>query len=195
MDQWLRYDKQFCEALAGNEKAAKLHALDKAARFYRVSRNAPIKYESEKNTPRYGPVLEIIDSVQAADLIQNPVGQVIEIQDRISSQYGNRWMLSLTTKFLWLKVKQPIVIYDSLVRESLETKDRDYHTYFRKWRSKFESDKSEIIAASSRLSDTCDRVIEKCKISKDYVNQISGETWFHERVLDIRLWHRHTAKP
>jgi hypothetical protein len=52
---------------------------------------------------------------------------------QISSSYGDRGTLSLTTKFFWLKFRSPIKIYDSQARAALGKKLGDLDGFNDKW--------------------------------------------------------------
>jgi len=97
--------------------------------------------------------LEILDSINSEQFKDNLVKEILEIEKRISKQYGNRGVLSLTTKFLWLKTKRPILIYDSQARIAIGTKDGDLAGYYQKWREDFEKYQPKIKEACTQLSN------------------------------------------
>ena len=96
--------------------------------------------------------------------------------------------MSLTTKFLWLKIKQPILIYDAQARIALETKDGDLAGYYKKWQEKFKIKQYEIEDVCSKLPNMYLYAHSKDDVTKQYIKRISSEPWFHERVFDIYLW-------
>ena len=113
LNQWLTYDMWYCQVLSKDNKKNKLTALKNAGSFYRVARNLPSEFDAKKGMARYEPVLDILDKIDRNQFQDDPVNEILNVEKEISKQYGNRSVLSLTTKFLWLKVKQPILIYDS----------------------------------------------------------------------------------
>lgn len=101
LNQWLTYDINYCQALANGNKNEKLTALKNAGGFYRVARNLPSEYDEKKGLARYEPVLDIIDLLKPIQFENDPVKEIRGIEKRISEKYGDRSVLSLTTKFLW----------------------------------------------------------------------------------------------
>ncbi|MER2528770.1 MAG: hypothetical protein ABTR07_12645, partial [Candidatus Competibacter denitrificans] len=153
LNQWLSYDMGYCQALTNGNKEEKLIALKKAGGFYRISRNLPSEYDEKKGLARYEIVLDIIDKLESAHFEKNPVKEILAAEEKISERYGNRKTLSLTTKFLWIKVKQPILIYDSQARIALGVRDRDLEAYYDQWSKSFRKDQAKITEVCSKLPD------------------------------------------
>lgn len=132
LNQWLTHDRKYYDGLSGKDEATKLEALNKAAVFYRVSRNLPDRYDVRKGLLRFKPVLDVLDSLSPTNFEGDALlPGILGVRDQISAQYGKRGVLSLTTKFLWLKIRWPIVIYDSKARAAVGAKTgdlADYHT-------------------------------------------------------------------
>jgi len=189
LNLWLSKDRKFCEALEGQDEAAKLGALAEAAAFYKVARNLRKVHDVENGILRYKPVLDVIDPLapitfQGAQLIPS----IMDVESQISQRYGDRGVMSLTTKFVWLKMKSPIVIYDSRARKALGTNPGDIHAYYSRWREQFNSSCNEISAACASLP----RVHEYSEAPKlatpQYIEGIASQPWFKERVFDVYLW-------
>ncbi len=190
LNLWLSKDKGYSEALAGNDEDEKLSALKDAGGFYRVARNLHSEFDEKKGLKRYAPLLEILDSVSVAQFKYNSVNEILEIKKLISEKYGNREVLSATTKFLWLKIKSPILIYDSQARTALNSKDGDLQDFYEKWCSDFKRHQEEIENACSKLSELNLYAVDQKVGTKDYIEKIASESWFHERVFDIYLWNK-----
>ena len=188
LNQWLTYDRDYCLTLANGNESEKLATLKNAGGFYRVARNLPTEHEEKEGVVRYKPVLDIIDCLERSQFEKNPVEEILKIAEKISGKYGGRNVLSLTTKFLWIKIKQPILIYDSQARIALGTKNGDLDAYYAKWRKEFESNKEEIVDVCSKLPDMNKYAINQEIGTKEVIKNISNELWFHERVFDIFLW-------
>ena len=188
LNQWLTYDMGCCQALANDDKSMKLTTLKKAGSFYRVARNLPSKYDKGKGLARYQPVLDIIDYLKPSQFENNSVKEIVKISEKISEKYGGKKVLSLTTKFLWIKIKQPILIYDSRARIALGTKNQDLDACYEKWHKEFKVHQGEIAKACSKLPDMNKYAINQEIGTKEYIEEISKEPWFHERVFDIFLW-------
>lgn len=200
LNQWLVNDKGYCDALSGNDEEKKLSALKNAATFYRIARTLPLKYDEERGLGRLEPVLDILDGIKPNNFQNSSpnnekvINEIEKIASEISEQYGNaKKMLSATTKFLWLKLKQPILIYDSRARNALEEKGKpldNYYKYYEKWRKEFEVHKKQVEDACVELSNHHLYAIVQTAGIKKYIKGVSAEPWFHERVFDIYLWNK-----
>jgi len=137
---------------------------------------------------RYKPVLDVIDELdpitfQGLQLIPS----IEAIRSRISKSYGNLGVTSLTTKFLWLKMKSPIVIYDSRAMKALNTRKEDIPTYYSMWRKQFNSSYDEINAACASLPKVYEYSASDAPTPQS-VKEIASQPWFKERVFDVYLW-------
>lgn len=188
LNQWLSYDRGYCLALSGTNQKEKLSALKSAGGFYRVARNVPTAFDEKIGIERYQPVLDIIDNLSIDQFEKDPVKKILEIETEISSRYGDRGVLSLTTKFLWLKFKSPILIYDSQARIAVESKDGDLQSYYENWLAEFENHKEEIQSVCKKLSGLSLYAVDQRFANRQYIDKISSSKWFHERVFDIYLW-------
>ena len=133
-------------------------------------------------------MLDIIERLELSKVNKNPVEELLKNAKKISGKYGDRNVLSLTTKFLWIQIKQPILIDDSQARIALGTKNGDLAAYYEKWRKEFESNQDEIVDVCSKLPDMNKYAINQEIGTKEVIKNISEELWFHERVFDIFLW-------
>jgi len=188
LNQWLMYDRDYCETLSTGDIEDKLETLKSAGGFYGVARNLPRVFDEGKGYKRYEPVLEILDPVLKEQFKENPARKIKEIESKISAKYGKRSVLSLTTKFLWLKIKQPIVIYDSQARIALDIEKGDLDGFYIKWKEEFSNHKNQIAVACSRLPELHLYAIDQNIGTKEYISKISSKSWFHERVFDNYLW-------
>lgn len=188
LNQWLTYDRGYCESLSNGSTEEKLSVLKSAGGFYRVSRNLPSKFDEKKGLARYQPVLDTLDSVCSEQFTNNIVKKILEIEREISAKYGKRIVLSLTTKFLWLKIKKPILIYDSQARIALGSNNGDLLDYYNKWQEGFKHHKKDIEAACYQLSDLHLYAVDQKMGTKEYIKEVSSKSWFQERVFDIYLW-------
>jgi hypothetical protein len=188
LNLWLTKDREFCEALEGYNEARKLHALAEAAAFYKVARNLPKAHDVGEGLLRYKPVLDVIDvldpgTFQEPQLIQS----IKDVRSQISERYRGRGVTSLTTKFLWLKMKSPIIIYDRRARKALRTKPDDLDEYYSRWREEFNLWYDEIAAACALLPRVHEYSAPDAP-SPQAVEQIASQPWFKERVFDVYLW-------
>ena len=169
LNQWLKYDRVYCQFISDGDKAEKLSALKSAGGFYRVARNLPSEFDVKKRVARYQPVLDILDSVYKEQFQDNPVDKILEIEKEISKKYGNRSVLSLTTKFLWLKIKHPVLIYDSQARIAVDSNNGDLVDFYKKWRKNFEENRNQIEIACSKLSALYLYAVDQEVGTKEYI--------------------------
>jgi hypothetical protein len=190
LNQWLAHDRIYCAGLSEKDEATKLKALNKAAAFYRVSRNLPDRYDSKKGLPRFKPVLDVLDTLAPAKFEGDALlPAILRVRDQISAQYGKRGVLSLTTKFLWLKVRWPIIIYDSKARSAVGAKTDDLADYYARWRRRFNEHAKDIELACESLQSVVEYSVNPDLATPRYVEELSGHQWFRERVFDMYLWH------
>ena len=194
LNQWLERDKKYHNALVKGSRDEKLNLLREASVFYRVARNLPRKYDIDKSLRRLEPILEKIDPLKASNFKENPEAEINKISNQISAVYGGSSVLSLTTKFLWLKFKNPILIYDSQARSALGSKNGDLHSFYAKWRSAYSIKQDEIKSTCEKLSNLSLYTVNPDLATSSYINKISSEDWFHERVFDIYLWNKGDQK-
>ena len=189
LDQWLLHDKEYCEGLNNEDPAIRLDALRRAAAFYRVARNLPQRCDSGSGNIRYQPVLTVLDATKAAHIRAGSlVEDVQRVATAISTHYEGRGMLSLTSKFLWLKFKTPVIVYDAQARRALGTPEGDLGAYVAGWHECYARHASAIEVAVAGLA-TVSPFCAKPKIATpDYIGKLATQRWFKERVLDMHLW-------
>lgn len=126
LNMWLQYEMGFCNDLAEGDRKKKLEALSKAAAYFRVARTL---HDDDRNvgTERYERVLDIILAEDTMKDGEDLVQRIESVGRKISD---NRSLLSLTTKFLWLRFKRPVLIFDSQARIALGTKEKDLETFY-----------------------------------------------------------------
>lgn len=190
LNHWFMHDKNYCKKLSSDDKNEKLKVLKSAGAFYKVARNLPTEFEVKAKSRRYEPVLEIIDTLTQEQFIDNPCTKIKEIAGAISDKYGERNVLSLTTKFLWLKIKSPILIYDSQARIAVGANKNDIEDFYIKWHQEFNKYKTQIAQVCSKLSLLHLYVVDQNIGTAEYISKISSNPWFHERVFDIYLWNK-----
>lgn len=189
LNMWLRHDRFYHESLNNGTREEKLISIKRAATYYKVARNLPKEHDEGIGRARYEPLLEVIDKVGAYDFSGDTVKSISKIQKRISKAYGDRGVLSITTKLLWLKIRDPIIIYDSQARKALNTEDGDLSGFYEAWRTEFDAHSNAIATVCSKLSGVSKYSCDKTIATPAYVRAISKKSWFQERVFDVYLWH------
>ena len=183
-------DKPCCEALAGRDDSKKLSTLADAAVSYSIARTLPTRYDKGKGLPRHGPVLKIIDAENRADFRgENLLPSIKKVRKKISAKYGGHGGLSLTTKFLWLKMKSPIIIYDSRARKALHAAPGDIDEYYGRWHEEFKLREQQIRDTCTSLQKVHEYTENPEIATPQHISKIAAQRWFRERVLDVYLWH------
>ena len=190
LNQWILRDQRFCEALANGDRTKKLEALKEAAGFYRVARNLRTGKKKDSIENRYGPVLNLLDSVVASQYLVDPAAKVLKFEKNIKNLYEGNNVLSLTTKFLWIRLKSPVIIYDSQARDALGFKKCALTDYYDEWRNVFDGHYRDIRAACTKLPDLKPYVINGESMTKKKIRELASENWFRERVFDMYLWNK-----
>jgi len=191
LNMWLNEESRWVRAMSSGVDSEKLAAMFEFGAAYRISRNLYRKYEVDAGLqlPRLQPVLEIIDPLTADDFAGKKLVPAVEkVCARISERYGGRGVQSATTKFLWLKLQSPIVIYDRQARIAVGSSTADLSDYYARWHALFQDHRSEIAAACARLDEVRQYTVEPPAITPDFMRDIASQKWFHERVFDIYLW-------
>ena len=186
LNQWFIHDMKYCWAFEQGTKDQQLEQLKKAGAFYRVARNAPLQYDEGKRLKRFEPILKIFETAHLCN--KSSVELVNEVASLISIEYGGRSVLSLTTKFLWLKLKSPILIYDSQARKALKVTEEDYSSYSSRWLEEFDKHRPRIESISAKLPHLHKYVVDQRNGTPEYISTICNTRWFHERVFDNYLW-------
>ena len=190
LDMWLRHDMIYHESLNNGTREEKLNSIKKAATYYKVARNLPKMHEEKSGCERYEPIVNILDKTVSSDFSGDTLKSISKVQAKISKAYGDRGVLSITTKLLWLKIRRPIIIYDSQARKALNTEDGNLPAFYKAWQAEYSTMRKEIakvcIALGSVAKYSCDQTIA----TPAYIQYISAQPWFHERVFDVFLWHK-----
>lgn len=189
LNLWISQEETCYKALAGNDDSLKLDALARAATFFRIARTLRTCHDKGKGLPRYRPVLDIINSLDPAEFQgKKLLPSINKVRDRISKKYGGRGALSATTKFLWLKMRSPIVIYDSQARKALGVDNIE--DYYSKWRDKFDGYDRQIRDACTSLQNVHEYTKKPQVTTPEYIAETTAQPWFRERVFDVYLWQR-----
>lgn len=189
LDMWLKHDRHYHESINNGTRQEKLAAIKKATTYYKVARNLPKKYDEDMDYERFEPIIKILDKVITSDFTNNTERSIIRVQDKISKAYGDRSVLSITTKLLWLKIRNPIIVYDSQARTALNTPDGDLLLFYKAWRAKYNMHSKAIATVCAKLSNVAEYSYDQTIATPSYVKDISAQPWFQERVFDMYLWH------
>lgn len=191
LNDWWQYDRHFVAGLSlTSSRSARLYWINEAASYYQVGRRFPKKKDAGE---RLGKALDRLDAVlqQAGTLTAQNVEEVVTtLAEEFNVDYENGIEISAASKFLWIRNKTPVVIFDARASACLlrlgATLDGKYAKYHGEWLRCFEQ-RQKIVRAA------CNDLLELKKFSPDAEteeNLTSTVTsrWFHERVFDKFLW-------
>jgi len=187
LDQWMWKDRLFHEVLAfaktdvdANKGAG---TLVEVAKYYGVIRTLKA---GARESVRLESAYRMLTSVTYRDLDDVP-----KIVDRFAAELGSVYgglPFSAASKFLWMRFRTPIAIYDSLVAAYLAAENRGYDnrtsgSFYSAWRENYLQNQEAIQAACDELiSIKKFTLASECK-DEDVSNWTNTE-WFRERVFD-----------
>ena len=186
LNQWLEKESYYCELLRSSDTEYQREALIRAGGHFGVARNLPKSFE--RDNKRYQPIINALANIHEVDA-DTVAGTVLDFQKRISREYGNRNVLSLSSKFLWLKFKSPIRIYDGQARIALATNNGDYASFNDAFTMSFIEHREQILNACKRLKNVIS-YSAKPNIALEELENLVSKEWFQERVLDLYLWNK-----
>lgn len=190
LNLWFMQDSICCKPFKNGSHDEKLEALQKAAAFYRISRNLPLSGDEAKGLPRFKPLLDVIDTVKRDDFRSDPVAGIHKVEAAISKRYGGKGVLSLTTKVLWLKLKRPVIIYDAQARSAIGTRAGDLKGFYNDWRKEFQRHSHEIARVCAKLEKMGVYSVNGPRATPNLIHKVASTRWFHERVFDVYLWNK-----
>ena len=195
LDQWIEEDSKWHKELNDSDQSIRLKALNTLARNYQVIRNLPRRYDIDA-TPckkRLSPILDIIEKPDFQNItIANRVEIIEKIVEEIKQHYHKR-VLSFVTKALWVKHKDPIIIYDSKARETLKKYDypsgeNNISKYITSWERFYQHCQTEINEACKSLYKARRYSKFANELTDQQIKDISSQLWFQHRVFDIFLF-------
>jgi hypothetical protein len=187
LNDWCADDRRFVTGLASPDRVTQLGSLGEAATYYGVART--LKYCDEKD--RFGCALDALNATPPPRSDGAAVAAVRNLAGELQAKYGKN-VISAASKFLWLRYRWPIVIYDSRAVACLRSCGQkfypyDYADYRNAWQSEFTKRASAVEAACNELARVRDFSLANSIDHKTFVDWSSSQ-WFHERVFDKFLW-------
>jgi hypothetical protein len=199
LSDWWQYDDQFVRGLRPQAKSRREY-LEKAANYYQVSRSFSDDYDGPA-----GRLDKALTEVDAMLLTVNNVitptnvdATVTTLAQRLGSIYLKKKtgkpqnLISAASKFLWLRRRSPVVIYDGRAVATLTALQANtgetYSSYRSAWRAEFPKYEVRIRSACSNLSHSSVKNFAPDGTAKIRLNSVLRTRWFHERVFDKFLW-------
>ena len=187
LNDWVYWDERFIERLCNQDKSIRIEGLHDAAKYYKVTRN--FKYIDE--CTRFESALDEVEKILKPNSEIEAIDAVNQLAKSLMAIYGKN-AISAASKFLWLKYKSPIIIYDSRAYNWLKSKNYrivigDYSSYYAAWLNAFSLAEPDIKEALLDLYK-----VKKYSQAAEYddlaIIKLTSNRWFRERVFDKFLW-------
>jgi len=157
--------------------------------IYNINRNLTTKEETYRfETVRVllRQATKPITDQEMADLVVTFSSQLGEAYPRKSGL--NPKLLSAASKFLWMRFRSPVVLYDRYawqwIKEIGKLRDTSSYTeYVRGWRKSFCGYKEDIAAACAEIVPFKHFTLAADMVD-DELRQLVQQAWFQERVFD-----------
>ena len=191
LNDWWQYDRNFVAGLyPGQSRESRLYWLKEAATYYQVGRRFP---EKQDGPERLGKGLDFLDAVlkDVGSLTQQNVDQAVyTLAEKFNEAYGNGVEISAASKFLWIRCKTPVMIYDNRAYTYLtrlgEKIDTGYTSYRAVCLKQFDQ-RAEVIRAACAELVTVKDFAPDDETGESLKSSVESR-WFHERVFDKFLW-------
>jgi hypothetical protein len=198
LNDWWQYDEQFFRGLHPQGRSRREN-LVKAATYYQVIRSFS-KGGDASASRRLGNALKELDAaISVANNAIRPAnvdGVVVDLATRLGSVYKKKGaaqeLVSAASKFLWIRRRSPVVIYDRRAHKCLTrmnaTPGTSYASFRKVWQTEFPKYEIQIRSACRNLSQSNIKNFAPSGIAKRRFNSVLRARWFHERVFDKFLW-------
>lgn len=192
LQQYFRHEKKFIFDYQSNHQVERLRSLQESANYFSVSRNFQKHYDpSEAKHDRLLHVLQILDRIRDKPC-DDIVSLVNKTEKSLSSKYGDKSVLSATTKFLWLSGFHNTRIYDSQAKKALgfNPNQKDYQRFVEEWDKQFSLNKEiiERVLLEMALEPNLINYLDYEEVSKDELDTILIDEIIIARIFDMYLW-------
>ena len=189
LDEWIQFDSVFTEKLSLADDEAAACCLAEIAQYYGVIRN----FRDIGEHPRFSKAWAALKQISQPQTIEDAVKQHEELLLLLRADYG-KILHSATSKFLWMRFKSPVIIYDQLALGWLCAHagckpEWEYGLYCETWLRSYRKYEPEIrIACQGLLS------VKSFTLAADWQSEALGNVidteWFRQRVFDNFLLFR-----
>lgn len=186
LNDWHQWDKPLSERIFGRDKSDSLDAFHHAAKYYKVTRNFPI----DKTESRLQGALDLVKTGRGRLTKGNVCEMVNQLALGFEKRYGKN-AVSAASKFLWLRYKSPVVIFDSRAKKWLNNNGykvpAHYEGYRAQWLAAFSDHRPQIEKACAGLVKVHGFSMA-FESSSEEIAALVTALWFQERVFDKYLW-------
>jgi len=187
LNDWIYWDEQFSNGIKSKSRKMGLKSIQEAAKYYKISRN----FKIIKSEERLSYALEQLKLVKGPVTKFNFCKKVTDLSNIYKKKYKQN-TISASSKFMWLRFRSPVLIYDSRAVRYLKNNNYlsgnvNYEKFSAAW-----------LSAYGDYSNEINRICKDLHKSKEYtraheysdkeVKLITATDWFKERVFDKYLW-------
>jgi hypothetical protein len=189
--QWTTAEAPLHIALQATDPEELRSGLRLAATFFHTIRNLKRTADEDAGVPRLELLRRCFAAVVPADTSEGQfVKTTVTLAAAIGRQYGGRSYLSLASKLLWSRYRNPFLIYDSVVRRALGTPGGNYPAYVVAWHARYREESPSISSACQSLARSRTALFRRLGLTPSDAARIIESAWFQSRVMDILLWQR-----
>ena len=189
LDEWMQRDRCFYTALAferENQLSVEegANCLVEVAKYYKVIRTLTDTGEKPRLKAGY-------EALQATGPLVDgdAAGMVERFAKSLHTSYG-KYALSAASKFLWMRFRSPVIIYDKFAAEWLSKHcgytGGGYSSYHKIWSREYPQFQERIREACRDLQNV-KRFTLACNVSEEQFSEWITSRWFMERVLDHHM--------
>jgi hypothetical protein len=191
VDDWVWYDRKAhavigIEAVQEPDLADACDQLRSVAQGYSVMRN--FKAEGS-GVVRLGPVWAALKEVPRPVSDEDAKACVAQLVTTLERIY-HRDLWSAASKFLWMRFREPIIIYDALAWNWMRAHHRcsaggGYNGFYDGWRTSFEEHRGDVnVACEELLRAQVRRFLCPSDVTEVEFEAAVSSRWFAERVFD-----------
>ena len=185
LDLWIRKEELMHTRLQSVQPSA--GSVRAALALFKVSRGfSEIEKSKQQKT-----VAKLLREYGGAVSRKTVVARVTELANAFQKPFGMT-NISAASKLLWLRLRDPVVLFDSRAVKALrhfghDLNSQDYSSYYTAWQTQFSCDRKAVRSAALKLPGHY-RFTAAAHLGRGYVEQICAQDWFVERVYDQYLW-------
>jgi hypothetical protein len=185
LNQWHNKEMYFHNGLSG--RRIDDQALSKAMHYFKVARNFSGLGEEGATSLISDLLINSSRRINQKNFPDRVHALALEFQLKFGS-----YNLSAASKLLWLRNRDPIIIFDKNTRHSLillghKIPPSDYSGFLRAWRIEFSKAEKDIRRASKRIPGISE-FSSMWEHKASDIKEVVTSDWFTCRVFDILLW-------
>lgn len=203
LNLWVNIDRGIFNDLKSTDRSVRREALHRGAKEYSVVRTIRLIPGEETGESRLSKALDCVDSIEP--YYRAPYYKpVMMLAERLRDEgYGDN-LISASSKFLWLRYRGGVRIYDSRAIRSIrhllgdmedppgdidqKRFEKSYQDYEKAWNACFEMYSDEVNSAIASLGKVKQYSLAYETPPAKFDSWINSK-WFRERVFDMFLWH------